>query len=214
MIHRQNHASVLLKWEEVFAFMQIFQEYSGFTGVWVSFLPCLPHKCSYTHPFCEGLSRWRGLDFCWSYIRKLTSSSLGTWTWLSFLSDSSLVFYTGPFGISWWCNILKYLLHSKRLEFLLDLTASLNSTNCGLLRLKTVILLSTQPICLTSFSENSVRINILALNFPCSQLLQPKIMHSHNIKFLNYILLQASHPEQCMCIVCWKHQIQKLKATS
>lgn len=164
MILRQNHALVLLKWEDVLAFVQIFQEYSGFAGVWVSFLPCLPHRCS---PFCEGLSRWRGLDFCWSCIRKLTSSSLETWTSLFVLSDSSLVFYTGPVDISWCRNILKYFLHSKRLEFLLDLTASFNSTNCGYLRLKTVILLSTQPICLASFSENNVRINILALNFSC-----------------------------------------------
>lgn len=33
VVLRQNHASGLLKWEDVLAFVQIFQEYSGFAGV-------------------------------------------------------------------------------------------------------------------------------------------------------------------------------------
>lgn len=43
-------------------------------------------------------------------------------------------------------------------------------------RLKTAILLCTQPVRLTCFQEDNETLTLLALGFPCNQLLQCKLM--------------------------------------
>lgn len=113
-----------------------------------------------------------------------------------------------PLLYLWWCKYhRKYLLHSKRRALLLNLTARVGNTPKFTKTLRLLSYCALSVFVWPAFQRTMWQTTLLALYFPCDQLLQPKLIP----EIVNCVLFHATDPEQCMAIIYWKQQKQKLK---